>query len=192
MMGQDALVAEGAGSPADPAASATPVTPAEPGNPMRPAIVPTGVVDSSFASCYQDLHPEMVRLAALLTGSRETAQDLVQDAFVRLHGAWSRVREPRPYLRRAVVNACHSHHRRRRVERRHAAQAEPVAPALAEPDELADALAALPHRQRAAIVLRFYADLPDADIAAALGCRPGTVASLIHRGLEQLRRVIER
>jgi RNA polymerase sigma-70 factor (sigma-E family) len=152
-----------------------------------PATAPT-----TFGECYRDLRPEMVRLAALLTGSSEIAQDLVQDAFVRLHGQWSRVHEPRAYLRRAVVNACHSHHRRRRVERRYASTADAVANATLEANELADALDALPHRQRAAIVLRFYADLSDIDIAAALRCRPGTVASLIHRGLEQLRRVIER
>jgi len=148
-------------------------------------------VAPSFASYYRDLQPEMVRLAVLLTGSRDTAQDLVQDAFVRLHRAWPRVREPHAYLRRAVVNACHSHHRHLLVVRREAARLEPPGSTAAEPDELTDALAALPHRQRAAIVLRFYADLPDADIAAALGCRPGTVASLVHRGLAQLRRVIE-
>ena len=58
-------------------------------------------------------------------------------------------------------------------------------------DELADALAMLPARQRAAIVLRFYSDLSEAATAAALGCRPGTVGSLVHRGLAQLRRVLE-
>jgi RNA polymerase sigma factor (sigma-70 family) len=54
-----------------------------------------------------------------------------------------------------------------------------------------DALAALPHRQRAALVLQFYEDLPQAEIAEILGCREGTVASLVHRGLAQLRRVVE-
>lgn len=146
----------------------------------------------TFAECYRDLRPEMVRLAALMTGSSETAQDLVQDAFVRLHGAWNRVHEPRAYLRRAVVNACHSHHRRRGLERRYASAAVPTSNTALGADELADALDALPYRQRTALVLRFYADLSDIDIAAALRCRPGTVASLIHRGLEQLRRVIER
>jgi RNA polymerase sigma-70 factor (sigma-E family) len=145
----------------------------------------------TFAECYRDLRPEMVRLAAVMTGSSDTGQDLVQDAFVRLHGAWNRVHEPRAYLRRAVVNACHSHHRRRGVERRHASAVTPAPNAALGADELADALDALPYRQRAALVLRFYADLSDIDIAAALRCRPGTVASLIHRGLEQLRRVIE-
>jgi RNA polymerase sigma-70 factor (sigma-E family) len=146
---------------------------------------------TSFADCYAELRPEMVRLAAAITGSPETAQDLVQDAFVRLHGAWDRVHKPRAYLRRAVVNACHSHHRRRRIERRHQSLAEPESSAQLEANELADALDALPYRQRAALVLRFYTDLSDVDIASALHCRPGTVASLVHRGLEQLRRVIE-
>jgi RNA polymerase sigma factor (sigma-70 family) len=91
-----------------------------------------------------------------------------------------------------VVNACHSHHRRLRVARRHEAGAPWPESESLRADELSDALDGLPHRQRAALVLRFYADLPDADIAAALRCRPSTVPSLIHRGLEQLRRVIER
>jgi RNA polymerase sigma-70 factor (sigma-E family) len=152
-----------------------------------PSTAPT-----TFAECYAELRPEMIRLASAITGSPELAQDLVQDSFVRLHGAWNRVHEPRAYLRRAVVNACHSHHRRRRVERRHAALAAPESAGELDANELSDALDALPYRQRAALVLRFYTDLSDVDIASALGCRPGTVASLIHRGLEQLRRVIER
>lgn len=142
----------------------------------------------SFAECYRDLCPEMVRLAAVLTGSDEVAQDLVQDAFVRLHAAWARVRLPRAYMRRAVVNACNSHHRRLRLERKHASA---VTEAVVELPgaEMSDQLQALPARQRAALVLRYYADLSDGDIAAALGCRPGTVASLIHRGLAELRRM---
>jgi RNA polymerase sigma factor (sigma-70 family) len=60
-----------------------------------------------------------------------------------------------------------------------------------EADEMFDALAALPHRQRAALVLQFYEDLPQSEIAEILGCREGTVASLVHRGLAQLRRVVE-
>ena len=58
-------------------------------------------------------------------------------------------------------------------------------------DVLGTALATLPYRQRAALVLRYYSDLPDAEIAVALGCRPGTVASLVHRGLERLREVVD-
>ena len=188
-MVQDAVVSAGAGGSR---VSESRVGNFRSGEPL--AFAESGPVTApvTFAECYRDLRPEMVRLAALMTGSPEIAQDLVQDAFVRLHGAWNRVHEPRSYLRRAVINACHSHHRRRRVERRHASTAAPASSAALGADELADALDALPYRQRAALVLRFYADLSDIDIAAALRCRPGTVASLIHRGLEQLRRVIER
>ena len=143
----------------------------------------------SFADLYGAAQPAMVRLATLLVGSPDVATDLVQDCFVRLHPRWDRVDDPTAYLRRSVVNACHSHHRALRRQRR--VDLRPAAPAELGAHELTDALAALPHRQRAALVLRFYEGLPDADIAAALGCRPGTVASLIHRGLAALREVIE-
>ena len=119
----------------------------------------------------------------------EVAADLVQDCFVRLHPKWAKVEDHRAYLRRSVVNACHSHHRGLRRFRR--LDLRPSEPAELGARELSDALAALPHRQRAALVLRFYGGLPDADIADALGCRPGTVASLVHRGLAALREVIE-
>ena len=143
----------------------------------------------SFDDLYRQEQPDLVRLAVLLVGSVEVAADLVQDCFVRLHPRWTRVTDHRAYLRRSVVNACHSHHRGLRRLRR--LDLRPTEPAELGARELSDALAALPHRQRAALVLRFYGGLPDADIAAALGCRPGTVASLIHRGIAALREVIE-
>jgi RNA polymerase sigma-70 factor (sigma-E family) len=143
----------------------------------------------SFDELYRREQPELVRLAVLLVGSAEVAADLVQDCFVRLHPRWDQVDDHRAYLRRSVVNACHSHHRKLRRARR--ADLGPAQPVELGARELSDALASLPHRQRAALVLRFYAGLPDADIADALGCRPGTVASLIHRGLAALREVIE-
>jgi RNA polymerase sigma factor (sigma-70 family) len=88
------------------------------------------------------------------------------------------------------VNACRSYHRRRFLERRRNGAAVVGVHDL-EADELSDALARLPYRQRAALVLRFYRDLPDDEISEVLGCRPATVRSLVFRGLEQLRRVIE-
>jgi len=141
-----------------------------------------------FAVFYAHHFLELVRLAALLSNSSD-APDLVQDCFVGLHRHWSRVREPLPYVRRSVVHACASHHRRAiRI------RSLPVPVAVDSElgaDELDDALAKLPARQRAAVVLRYYDDLPDADIARALRCRPATVRSLIHRALADLRRVIE-
>jgi RNA polymerase sigma factor (sigma-70 family) len=156
----------------------------------RPAgLVPTDVARTGFADFYARNFGDLVRLATLLSGSADSAPDLVQDCFVGLHGRWASVRDPLPYVRRSVVHACASHHR-------HIARARRIPSAVARPselgaDELEDALAELPARQRAAVVLRYYGDLPDADIARALRCRPGTVRSLIHRALADLRKVIE-
>jgi RNA polymerase sigma factor (sigma-70 family) len=155
----------------------------------------------------------MVRLARVLVDSPETAEDLVQDAFVHLHRHWGSVREPRAYLHRSVVNACRSHHRRAWRERARGSRpdaeagpgeangpgdrAQPVVDGVVEQGRSDDAevlgvaLAVLPYRQRAALVLRYYADLPDAEIAVVLACRPGTVASLVHRGLQRLREVVD-
>jgi RNA polymerase sigma-70 factor (sigma-E family) len=153
------------------------------------AAAPGTEADAGFDAFCRDAYPSMVRLAFLLTGSTETAEDLVQDALARTYPKWSKIAEPTAYVRRAVVNACHSHHRRRFRERAHPPR-EPE-PTTLGADELFDVLAALPARTRAAIVLRYYQDLPEPDIAEILGCAPATVRSLIHRGLARLRTVIE-
>jgi RNA polymerase sigma-70 factor (sigma-E family) len=144
----------------------------------------------SFADLYRAHYARMVRLAYLLTGSGAVAEELVQDAFVRVHDRWAAAEHPQAYLRAAVVNACRSHHRRLGLERRRA-PTPPDPQVVDAPDEVWDALDRLPPRQRAALVLRFWEDLSEADIARALGCRPGTVKSLVHRGLAELRKVIE-
>jgi RNA polymerase sigma factor (sigma-70 family) len=151
--------------------------------------VEPGRAAPSFDDLYRSAQPDLVRFATLLVGSPDVAADLVQDCFVRLHPRWTKVDDPHAYLRRSVVNACHSHHRGLRRWRR--LDLRPSEPVDLGARELGDALASLPHRQRAALVLRFYGGLPDAAIADALGCRPGTVASLVHRGLAALREVIE-
>jgi len=157
--------------------------------PPAPAVVLAGGATAAFGDFYADHYTELVRLAALLSGSIDNAPDLVQDCFVRLHGRWASVREPLPYIRRSVVHACASHHRHMAVTRRHP---QPTLHSFElGADELEDALAALPTRQRAAVVLRYYGDLPDADIARALRCREGTVRSLVSRALADLRKVIE-
>jgi RNA polymerase sigma factor (sigma-70 family) len=145
----------------------------------------------SFVDLYHECLTPMVRLAWALTGSEVVAQDVVHDAFIRVHAHWSRIESPRAYLRQAVVNGCRSASRRARRER----SLENVAlidAAQLDADELFDALGTLPYRQRAALVLQFYEGLPQSEIAQVLRCREGTVASLVHRGLAQLRRVIER
>lgn len=147
---------------------------------------PAGLVE-----LYRERYAPMVRLAYLLTGSTAAAEEVVQDAFVRVHRSWSRARAPEAYLRAAVVNGTRSWGRRQSLERSHLRVVrEPVA---APPDDgLWDVLATLPHRQRAAIVLRYYDDRPDDEIAALLGCRPATVRTAIHRGLAAMRKEIDR
>ena len=112
---------------------------------VRPSVRALPSPDPTFADLYRESHADMVRLAYLLTGSAETAQDLVQDAFVSVHRSWSRVREPRAYLRRAVVNACTSHHRRGFRAKR---ETETMVPGVetGAPDELFDVLARLSPR----------------------------------------------
>ena len=147
-------------------------------------------LSASFVELYEETFMSMVRLAVALTGSELSAEDLVQDAFVRVHAHWGRITTPTAYLRRTVVNACRSAGRRAQRERASTSFELKTAEALGA-DELFDVLATLPYRQRAALVLQFYEGLSQAEIANVLGCREGTVASLVHRGLAQLKRVIE-
>jgi RNA polymerase sigma factor (sigma-70 family) len=140
--------------------------------------------------------PAGLRLAYFLTGNREQAEDLVQDAFVRV-GATLRHRRPiddvDAYLRRTIVNLFNSSLRRRRVERRWLAQQQsvrplhPPAPDPADRDEIWRALQNLPDRQRAAVVLRFYEDLPEREAAAVLGCSQRALNSMVTRALQTLR-----
>lgn len=132
----------------------------------------------------------MVRVAFLLVGNLASAEEIVQDAFVRVHVRWAKLTNPGGFLRLCVVNACRDRLRRRiRFSARLPLLATPSATVI-EPDaagELHDVLLALPYRQRAAIVGRFYSGWDDDAIAESLGVRPATVRSLVHRGLAALR-----
>ena len=148
---------------------------------------PGRAVDRTWlADLYEREWPSLIRVAYLLTSSRPTAEEIVQDSFVRLQVTRTAVLNPAAYLRTVVVNACRDVHRHQAVVARNPPPApEPV---MADHDEMFDALARLPWRQQAALVLRFHVDLAEPDIAAALGCRPATVRSLIHRALSTLRK----
>lgn len=141
----------------------------------------------SFEECYQALWSPMVRLAWLLSGSREVAEDLVHDVFLRLEPKWQELEDPAPYFRRSLVNAVTAHRRRTAVESRHATA---VAPAVDDPEveEVWGIVSELPERQRHALVLRFYLDLTIEQVADYLGCPTGTAKSLIHRGVASVRR----
>ncbi|HVL91604.1 MAG TPA: sigma-70 family RNA polymerase sigma factor [Actinomycetota bacterium] len=139
------------------------------------------------------------RTAYLLTGDAALADDLVQEAFVRLAGRfvdWRREDGFEPYLRRTIVNLFRTRLRRieRERERHRRVAASPVAAGgdLADLIAVRDALMRLSERQRAAVVLRYYEDLPEAEIADLIGCRPGTVKSLLSRAMDALRAELSR
>jgi RNA polymerase sigma-70 factor (sigma-E family) len=138
----------------------------------------------------------LVRLASLLVMDRHTAEDVVQDAFAALHQRWRSLDDPHAalaYLRRSVLNNCRSVLRRRRTRNNYVPPIpvpEPGADqAVLRADEqrrVVAALRRLPLRKREALVLRYWAGLSDAEIAATLGIKATTVRSTISRGLDQL------
>lgn len=145
-------------------------------------------MEQPLATVYERDHDRLVRLAWLLTSSPEVAHDVVHDAFAAAHRRWDTVHDPAAYLRRSVVNGAAQYHRRRHrdlaVLHRHGPEATAVDP---EDEYLADAIVALPFRQQAVVVLRFWGGLSEAEIAAAVGCRPGTVGPTLTRALRRLR-----
>ena len=135
----------------------------------------------------------MVRLAWLLVGSVPVAEDVVHDAFVAVHRGWGTVDNPGAYLRRTVVDQALRSQRRSATGRRTLARAgEP--PATGDPvvDSTWDAIARLRPDRRTVVVLRYWADLPHAEIAEVLGCPVTTVRARLHRALSDLRAEVAR
>lgn len=153
-------------------------------------------VEREFARFVREHTSSLLRTAFLLTGDRVAAEELVQDTLVRLYPKWDLVvaaDAPLAYVRRSVANAF-VNHTRRASRRETAVEFLPERPdghdrpaQLDDRDELWTMLRDLPERQRAALVLRYFHDLADDEIGAALGCRVGTVRSLVSRGLSALR-----
>jgi RNA polymerase sigma-70 factor (sigma-E family) len=168
-------------------------------NPLAPD-EPPGETDATSAvtGLYQRHALGLTRLAFVMLGDRHAAEDVVQDAFCGLYRAWDRLSENSNalgYLRVSVINGCRSAARRNRRPLR--APAEPPA-ASAEDGVLVGeeqraavaALRRLPPRQREALVLRYFADLPEQEIAQAMGISRGTVKSTAARGLAALDRIL--
>jgi RNA polymerase sigma factor (sigma-70 family) len=134
----------------------------------------------------------MVQVAHMLTGSNDAAEDIVQDAFVGLYPRFDTLEDPAGYLYRSVVNGCWSRRRHRQVvERLRHLTAQPDT-SYDNIDETRAALSRLSPRRRAVIVLRYYDDLPLVDIAEIIGCRIGTVKSMLHRALADLKTELHR
>ncbi len=150
-----------------------------------------------LASLYEAHAARAFRLAYLLIGDRDVAEDLVQDAFVKLIGRFSDLRNPASfdtYLRRTVVTMSYGLFRRRRVERAYLARERgfadrrsDVLPDVEGRDELWTQMQEIAPRQRAALVLRYYEDLSEQQTADALGCSLRTVRSLVTRGIQAMR-----
>lgn len=157
--------------------------------------------EDRLSELYERHAPAAGRLAFLLTGDRTLAEDLVQDAFVRVVGRFAHLRVPDAfdvYLRRTIVNLHTSQLRRRRTERtylerqRDASDPGEVMSDVGEREELWRAVLELPTRQRAAVVLRFYEDLSEHQTAEALRCSTAAAKSLVARAMETLRKRVRR
>jgi RNA polymerase sigma factor (sigma-70 family) len=148
----------------------------------------------AFGDFYRQHYPGAVRLAWLLTHDNSLTEDVVQDAFLRLQPRFDGALDPPAYLRTCVVNGCRDRARgaKRSASRIRLVAATERSTSNDRPSELLDAVATLPYNQRAAVVLRYWADLPEADIAHVLDIRPGTVRTLIARALSALRKDLPR
>lgn len=140
-----------------------------------------------FDVVYRAERNRLRRVAYLMTGQQAVADELVHDAFVRLHERWETVEVPAAYLRTTLVRLCLTWRDRAAM----GAAREPRTAGWVEPPEIDETwtlLASLPHDQRVALVLRFYEDLPVDEIARVMGCRPATARTRIHRALARLRK----
>jgi RNA polymerase sigma-70 factor (sigma-E family) len=159
--------------------------------------------DEAVEQLYAAHWQQLVRLSVLLVRDTGTAEEIVQDAFVAVHGRWGKLREPEKalaYLRQAVVNRSRSSLRHRAVVQRHAArETDPPSAPGADEASLAtdrrgavlDALRALPRRQREVLALRYYLDLSETEIADTLGISRGSVKAHASRGSAALRELLD-
>jgi RNA polymerase sigma-70 factor (sigma-E family) len=155
--------------------------------------------EAAVTALYQANALSLIRLAYIMLGDLPSAEDVVQEAFCGLYRRWDRLKDASGalyYVRASVLNGCRSVLRRRAVRRRSlayqpsAASAEAVVLSGEEREEVIRALGRLPHRQREVLVLRFYAELSDREIAQVMGIRQSTVRSAAYRALETLARVL--
>ena len=157
--------------------------------------------DRAVTAIYSTHYRSLVRLAAFLVRDVGTAEEVVQDSFVAMHGAWRGLRDSDKalsYLRQSVVNRSRSVLRHRMVVDKNAPKPAPDMPsaehgaiAALERSAVVAALRALPARQREALVLRYYGDLSEAQIASAMGISRGAVKSHTARAMAALRTVLE-
>jgi RNA polymerase sigma-70 factor (sigma-E family) len=156
---------------------------------------------SAVTALFEEHYASLVRMARLLVDDRETAEDVVMEAFTSLYRRWAAIRDPAEahrYVRSSVLNGARSQLRRRRLRRRHESRS-PQQEAARDGHETNESdrstvtqlLATLPYRQRQVLVLRYFLDLTEAQIAYELGVSPGSVKTHASRGLAALARALE-
>lgn len=136
-------------------------------------------VVEDIEAVYRRMYPGLVRMAYLLVDTQELAEEAVQDAFAKAYSKWSRVQTPEAYMRTCVINACRRVQRRRKVMGR--TPPPPFEHGELHADHIADVVRALRSPMKEAVVLRYYLQLSDPEIAEALGIAVGTVKSTLHR-----------
>ena len=156
---------------------------------------------SAVTALFEEHYASMVRMARLLVDDRETAEDVVMEAFTSLYRRWTAIRDPAEahrYLRSSVLNGARSQLRRRRLLRRHesgGSEQEAIRDGVetneADRSTVTQLLATLPYRQRQVLVLRYFVDMTEAQIAYELGVSPGSVKTHASRGLAALARTLE-
>jgi RNA polymerase sigma-70 factor (sigma-E family) len=160
-----------------------------------PGTTTVTTADQGIDELYKQVHVRTVRLAVMLTGDPGVAEELMQEAFVRVWRSWDRIRDveaARGYLRTTVVNLSRSYLRRRALEVRHRFRRVDDAVQI-DPDariDLLRAVAKLPARQRACVALRFYEDLSESQTAEVLGISVGAVKSQTFKALQRLERFV--
>lgn len=150
----------------------------------------TGADDVAFTQLYAHAWGDLVRLARVVLDDRTQAEEVVQDAFVAFYVRISTVDNPQAYMRVAVLNRARKANRRSRLTRRHLFAGQAAGASEDQPDQVLDAVHRLPRRRREVVVLRYYLDLSEAEIATVLGIPSGTVKSLAHRAMRQLQEVL--
>ena len=157
---------------------------------------------SAVTALFEEHYASLVRMARLLVDDHETAEDVVMDAFTALYRRWTAVRDPAEayrYVRSCVLNGARSQLRRRRLRRRHESRSHQQENANGDGIETSEAdrttmtrlLGTLPYRQRQVLVLRYFVDMTEAQIAFELGVSPGSVKTHASRGLAALARALE-
>jgi RNA polymerase sigma-70 factor (sigma-E family) len=150
--------------------------------------------DENIGALFEAHYPGLCRLAYLILGDRPSAEEAVMDAFLRTFSAWGRIRNAErsdAYLRRVVVNLCRTRSKRAFGEQAVIDQPAPQGRNVEGALDVWQAIGLLPDRQRLTVILRYYEDLPDAEISRLMGCSVGTVKSQLAKARATLAHLLK-